>query len=224
MASQFLAPFRARPRMVGAIGVGLAVALALRFIPNELRWSTRAIFSWDAGAIYFICACVLLMVNQAQKEIQQRAAGQDEGRGMILALVTIAASASLAAIAVELSLAHHEKGIAQVLRVGLGVTTVALSWFLVQLIYALHYAHEYYGAVDGQPKSLRGGLFFPGKEPPDYWDFLHFSVVIGVAAQTADIAFTSKTMRRTGTIHSVFAFVFNTVVLALTINLVAGLF
>lgn len=224
MIRRFIAPFLARPRMVGAIGVGLVVALALRFIPNELRWSTRTIFAWDAGAIYFIWACVLLMMNQAQKDIQQRAARQDEGRGMILALVTIAASASLAAIAVELSLAQHEKGLAQILRVGLGVATVALSWFVVQLIYALHYAYEYYGAVDGRPKAVRGGLTFPGGEPPDYWDFLHFAVVIGVAAQTADIAFTSKTMRRTGTVHSVFAFVFNTVVLALTINLVAGLF
>ena len=61
-------------------------------------------------------------------------------------------------------------------------------------------------------------------EPPDYWDFLHFATIIGVAAQTADVAFGSKSMRRTGTVHGMVAFIFNTVVLALTINLLAGLF
>ena len=65
---------------------------------------------------------------------------------------------------------------------------------------------------------------FPGGEPPDYWDFLHFSIVIGVAAQTADIAFTDRRLRRLGTAHSLIAFVFNTLIVALTINLVAGLF
>jgi uncharacterized membrane protein len=65
---------------------------------------------------------------------------------------------------------------------------------------------------------------FPGKEAPDYWDFLHFSIVIGVASQTADIAFTDKALRRLGTAHSLFAFAYNTVIVALTINLLAGLF
>jgi uncharacterized membrane protein len=70
----------------------------------------------------------------------------------------------------------------------------------------------------------RGGLKFPGGEAPDYWDFLHFSVIIGVACQTADIEFTAKPLRRIGALHGVLSFVFNTVALALTINLLAGLF
>jgi len=102
---------------------------------------------------------------------------------------------------------------------------VAVSWFLVQLIFALHYAHEYFMPVDpdGQD-TCAGGLAFPGDEVPDFWDFLHFSIVIGVASQTADIGWTRRTLRRIGTVHCVIAFVFNTAVLALGINLVAGLF
>ena len=69
-----------------------------------------------------------------------------------------------------------------------------------------------------------GGLKFPGDQEPDNWDFVHFAVVIGVASQTADIAFTAKRLRRIGTVHSVISFTFNTAVLALTINLLAGLF
>ncbi|MFX8664596.1 DUF1345 domain-containing protein, partial [Acinetobacter baumannii] len=85
------------------------------------------------------------------------------------------------------------------------------------LIFALHYAHEYY--AEGDDGAVGAGLAFPGKGDPDYWDFLHFSLVIGVASQTADIAFTTKALRRIGSVHSLIAFAFNTVVLALTINL-----
>jgi uncharacterized membrane protein len=93
----------------------------------------------------------------------------------------------------------------------------------MQYVFALHYAHEYYDPDENCAGDSKG-LAFPGGEPPDYWDFLHFSIIIGVAAQTADIAFTSKGLRRIGTLHSLVAFAFNTVIVALTINLLAGLF
>jgi len=95
---------------------------------------------------------------------------------------------------------------------------------MVQLVFALHYAHEYYDENPDCDGHDMQGLLFPGEELPDYWDFWHFSIVIGVAAQTADISFTSKTLRRIGTVHSLVAFAFNTVIVALTINLLAGLF
>ena len=73
-------------------------------------------------------------------------------------------------------------------------------------------------------RKIKGGLGFPGGTLPDYWDFLHFAVVIGVASQTADIAFTAQRLRRIGTVHSIVSFVFNAAILGLTINIVAGLF
>jgi uncharacterized membrane protein len=108
--------------------------------------------------------------------------------------------------------------------VALAFVTVALSWMMVQVIFALHYAHEYYDENEDCGGEDMKGLLFPGGELPDYWDFVHFSIVIGAAAQTADIAFTSKALRRIGTVHSLVSFAFNTVVVALTINLLAGLF
>jgi len=108
--------------------------------------------------------------------------------------------------------------------VALAFATVIASWFLVQLIFALHYAHEYYSPAPGHPERLAKGLVFPDDDTPDYWDFLYFAVVIGVASQTADVSFKTKALRRVGTVHGVIAFTFNTVVLALTINLLAGLF
>jgi uncharacterized membrane protein len=220
--------FRDRPRLVVGIATGLVVAALLWAVPNGLRPSTRAIIAWDAAGLTFITLMLLMMADCGISKIQARAKSQDEGRGLVLALATLAAAASVLAIGIELSLAKDDHGLVRVLRVGLAFATIGVSWFFAHLIFALHYAHEYYSPdiVEGENQSVgaRGGLGFPGGEPPDYWDFLHFAMVIGVASQTADITFTSKPLRRIGTLHGVLSFAFNTVVLALTINLLAGLF
>ena len=218
-----LAILASRPRLTSAVGVGLMAGVLLMLFPGNLGLSTRAILAWDVGCLWLIVALLASMSGRDDDQIRRRAAAQDEGAGLILAVVTAAAGASLAAIALELSVAREAHGLMRGVHIALAFFTVAASWLVVQLIYALHYAHEFYGAA-GAGKGVRGGLAFPGEETPDYWDFLHFAVVIGVASQTADIAFTSRTLRRIGTVHSVFSFLFNTVVLALTINLLAGLF
>lgn len=215
--------FLARPRLLAAITVGLVVwALSGAF---GLRGSTSAIFGWDATCLVFAVAVMRMMGNKTPAQIRAQAASQDQGQGVILALVTVAAAVSVWAIGLELSQAKGDHGLEKGLRVTLAFGTVAASWLMVHLIFALHYAHEYYApdAELGGDKVV-GGLGFPGGEAPDYWDFVHFSTVIGVASQTADVTFTSKTLRRIGTIHGIVAFTFNTVVLALTINLLAGLF
>jgi uncharacterized membrane protein len=100
------------------------------------------------------------------------------------------------------------------------------AWVFIHLTFALHYAHDYFDELAtelGKPLVERGGLRFPGTETPDYYDFLYFSYVIGVACQTADVDITSSLMRRTALVHCVLAFFFNSAVLALTINIAAGL-
>jgi len=220
-----LGPLATRPHLFGAFVLGVLVGGGLMLLPNDLRWSTKAIFAWDAVWGFFVGSMLFDMARSDIARIEARAVCQDEGQGVILALALAAAAASIAAVAGELSLAKADQGLIKGCRIGLAFLTVAGSWLFVQLIFALHYAHEYYSPDDDPTTDLpRGGLGFPGNEAPDYWDFLHFSVVIGAAAQTADITFTSKPLRRIGTLHSVIAFTFNTVVLALTINLLAGLF
>lgn len=217
-----------RPRLIAALAVGLAIGAGLELTPNPLAWSTRAILAWDGSVLFFLAAIFRMMGQCGVTRMQAQAASQDEGRGLVLFLSVAAASAAVLTIGAELGLAKDEHGLLRGLRVLLAFATMAMSWMFVHVIFALHYAHEYYApdpteqgeADDG----LRGGLNFPGDHDPDYWDFLHFAVIIGVASQTADIEFTSRTQRRTGTIHGLVSFVFNTVVLALTINLLAGLF
>ena len=222
MAGNVFAPLIHRPRLVGAFAVGAAVAVAFAVIPNNMLWSTRAVLSWDAFCLFFIVATFRMMSECDGTKIRERAKTQDEGQHFILGLSIIAAVASLITIGAELSLAKNDHGALKLFRVLLAFATVMASWLFVQIVFALHYAHEFYGEDDsGDPH--RGGLAFPGDDLPDYWDFLHFSTIIGVAGQTADVAFTSRGLRRTGTVHGMLAFVFNTVVLALTINLLAGL-
>ena len=220
---RMLGAFVARPRLLAGVASGLVVWAACLLIPNELSLVTAAILAWDATCLAFIVLAITMMWGADPARMRAIAATQDQGQGVILAIAVAAAAASIWAIARELSAAKADEGLVKALRVGLVFATVAASWLMVQMIFALHYAHEYYAPDDDTPRDA-GGLQFPGGELPDYWDFLHFSVVIGVACQTADVSFTSKELRRIGTVHGVVAFVFNTVVLALTINLLAGLF
>lgn len=215
--------FAARPKLTTSLAAGLAVGLACLVFAPALQPSSCAIAGWDAFCALYLAQVLIVIFNKAPQDIRERAAVEDQGAAVILVLIVAACAASVAGVAFELSLAHHEHGLAKAWHVAVAVATVAGSWFLMQVVYALHYAHAYYVADVDTGKDT-GGLTFPGGEAPDYWDFLHFSVVIGVAAQTADIAFTSKQLRRLGTAHSLIAFIFNTLIVALTINLVAGLF
>jgi uncharacterized membrane protein len=90
-------------------------------------------------------------------------------------------------------------------------------------MFALHYAHSFYGDADGPADAEARGLAFPGRAEPDYWDFLYFSFTIGMTFQVSDVQIEGHRLRRTALVHGVLAFFFNVVVLALTINIIAGL-
>jgi uncharacterized membrane protein len=221
---RWLTIFAARPRLMGAALAGAVAGLALaRFAPG-LPGVTDIVIGWDVVAVLFMLSVTGALIGHSPDDIRARADREDEGRGLILALVLIAATASIAAIGAELSLAKTAHGWMRAAHVALAFGTVAASWLMVQIVFALHYAHEYYDEIPDCDGHDMKGLDFPGEQLPDYWDFVHFAVVIGVACATADIDFTSKALRRIGTVHSLVAFAFNTMIVALTINLLAGLF
>ncbi|MBN9061240.1 MAG: hypothetical protein BGP06_05565 [Rhizobiales bacterium 65-9] len=208
--------FRLRPTTAAAILVAVAVAL---LAPSSFSPSTRALLGWDAGAAYFIVAIAITMMRTDLKALQRRARELDGGRASILVVTLIAAAMSVVAIVVDLAAAKASNGYGASV-VALAVATIALSWTLVNMMFALHYAHEFYMPDDGGDP---GGLKFPGDAAPLYGDFVHFAFVIGVANQTADIMITSPSLRRVVTAHGIAAFVFNTTIIALTINIAAGL-
>jgi uncharacterized membrane protein len=217
----FFGPFAARPRLAMAFAGGLLVTTGARFLAG-LQSTTALILGWDSLCLVFVVSMLWTMAESSPDAIRARAAIDDEGRLTILTIVLVAAVASIVAIALELSLAKNAHGLERAVRIGLAFVTVAASWFMVHLVFALHYAHGYYDR-DEQGTDAQG-LLFPGGGEPDYWDFLYFALIIGVASQTADIAISAKPLRRLNTVHALFSFSFNTVILALTINLLAGLF
>jgi len=93
-----------------------------------------------------------------------------------------------------------------------------LSWGFIHTMFALHYAHDYYG----EHGAGKGGLAFPGEQVPDYWDFVYFAFVIGMTSQVSDVAVASRPIRRTVNAHGVVSFFFNTALLALSVNLAAS--
>jgi uncharacterized membrane protein len=216
-----LQPFAARPRLLGGLFAGLAVFFLAS--PWIGRAATRGLIAWDVGVIVFLALAVHSMIDADHERMRARAREHDEGRHFILLLAIGAAIASVAALAAELASAKGQVAGEEAMRVGLTVVTIMLSWTFVQFIFALHYAHVFYGEAEDPEASHREGLEFPGDDPPDYWDFLHFSMIIGATAQTADITIVSKELRRIGTVHSMIAFAFNTAILALTINIASGL-
>src|SRR5215470_5382340 len=196
---------RARPRLASSIAAGIVVALAL---PSHLLVMTRCLIGWDAGVTLYLVLVSTLMTRAGVEHMRRNAALQDEGRVALLVLTVVAAAASLGAILVELSTgAGHARTAAQL---ALATTTIVLSWIFIHTIFALHYAHDFYGERGGK----ESGLNFPGDEQPDYWDFVYFSFVIGMTCQVSDVAITSKSIRRTANAHGIVSFFFNVALLA----------
>jgi len=181
---------------------------------------TRWLIAWNCGTLLYVLLAAVMMVRSSHDHMRQRAALHDDGQLAILGVVVVAAIASLAAIAGELVLVTRLQGLTRILHVTLAGFTLLSSWAFIQVMFALHYAHEYYATlVEGR----RPALDFPGDERPDYGDFFYFAAIIGTSGQTADVSLVSKAMRRIGTVHCILAYLFNTTLLALLINIGAGL-
>ena len=211
---------RVHPRLISSVLVAISLFLAL---PSSLAWSARIIPSLDLGGGLFLTLTWLMMVHATPERMRRRARLQDEGRVTILVLTVGAALFSIAAIGIELRGVKDQTSPIMALRLGLAIASIVVSWLVTHTMFALHYAHSYYGDGDGGADDQEGGLSFPQSEHPDYWDFLYFAFVIGMTAQTSDVAIGSRAMRRLALAHSVLSFFFNTVILALSINIVAGL-
>jgi uncharacterized membrane protein len=210
-----LIPARLRPRLLGSALLG---ALVFALLPAGWRVNSRLLVAWDFGVLCYLVVAITMAARSSTSTTEARAAREDEGEVVVLALTLVAAVASLAAIAVELYGIHDDGAGQQVFRLTVAAITILCSWFFVHTIYAIHYAHEFYGDA-----GERQGLKFPHEGRPDYWDFLYFSFNLGAAAQTSDVLVTSKRMRRLVLAHTILAFLFNTTILALAVNVGAGL-
>ena len=207
-------------RLHAKLAIGALVGLVFVFMaPFELLTTTRLLVGWDIGIGLYLALVHFTMWHCDIDRIRLRAAEQDEGAFVILLLTMAATFASLIAIVFALGgskQAPHQQAAVLIL---LTFGTILLSWLFVHTIFALHYAHEYYGE---RRDGIIGGLNFPGDQDPDYWDFFYFSLVIGMTSQVSDVAITSRSIRRVATMHGALSFFFNVTVLALTVNMVSN--
>ena len=211
---------RARPRLFIAAAIAIAVGIA---IPYDIapHAATRWLVAWNAGTCLYVLLAAIMMIRSSHHHMRHRAQIQDEGQIVILSLVVVSTIASLAAIAGQLAVVKDLHGLLKTEHIALAGLTVLSSWAFIQIMFALHYAHDYYmEACHARPP----GLAFPDDAAPDYGDFFYFACVIGTSGQTADVSFTSKPMRRIGSVHCILAYLFNTTVLALLINIGASMF
>ena len=209
---------RLRPRFMWSVAMAL-VALAL--VPHHLPGAVRGAIVWNVGGLTYLLLAARGMWGCGADRIRSRAARQDDSAFVILAIILLAICASFAAIAELITTAKNLSAGARMPLLGLAALTIFVSWLVTQVAFTLHYAHEYYAPDHaGEPA---GGLVFPEDGHPDYGDFFYFSTSIGATSQTSDVAIRTKALRRLVTLHAIVSFFFNTMVLALTINLAASL-
>lgn len=210
---------RGHARLFAAIAIGVGCLLLL---PANLAPRMRGIAAWDIGVAAYLALIAMLFATTRLNQMQARADAQQDGEWTLFFLVLVGATASFAAIISEFSSMKGEPGSAKELKLALVAATLALSWLVTHAVFALRYAHEFYTRPPGAAQ-VDGGLVFPGEEHPDYWDFLYFAIVLGMTFQVSDVQITSRKLRRLATLHGLMGFLFNTVIIALTVNLASGL-
>lgn len=212
--------FSAFHKLLFSVGFGLLTASIVFFTGFEIL--TGFIISWDAFSICLIALSWITFFITNAKELCIQAQKQDESRYTIFLIVLASVCISLVAIIFVVK-TTDENLIRKELHTIFSMLGVALSWFLLHTTFTLRYAHLYYVDTLSKENLHRGGINFPGgKDEPDYFDFAYFSFVIGMTFQVSDVQITSKNIRRVVLLHGLISFIFNTIIVALTINTIAN--
>lgn len=203
--------FDASHRLNIALGVALVVFLVA---PGAFTDPVHMTISWVAFALTILLLMWMSILIAHPRDLPKLSRIEDSSRVLILVFVLSAAIASLVAVA---SLLNAISDVNRIQYIFLAMLAVASSWTLVHTLFTLRYAHLFYGDTLTQARRP-GGLSFPDDEEPDYLDFAYFSFVIGMTSQVSDVAITSKRIRRVALAHGVLSFLFNTIIIAMTVS------
>jgi uncharacterized membrane protein len=219
--------YDARHRTVASFAVAVVVALCTF---GRLSREVQLIAIWNSFALTTLALAWLRIITSDPLTAVRTAKIEDTSRVAIFSVVVIGALASLAAVVSVLATAKAFHGRVFLTHILLAIGTVICSWTLLHTIFALHYAHHYYRRNgddrdddDRDDDEPGDGLEFPNTKRPDFLDFTYFSFVIGMTFQVSDVQITSPSIRRLALVHGLLSFLFNTVILALAINLASGL-
>ena len=209
---------QSRPILTLSTASGLLIWFCLPILFPTDGW-VRFVLSWNAFSVLYLSCALTLMYRCSPAQARVRALRQDDGNYVILFMVILSAIVCLISMVMVLGIAKNLQGADRIQHIVLATMTVLTSWLFTQVMFANHYAHDYF---INERNGENAGLLFPGSDDPDFIDFLYFSCVIGTSGQTADVNITTRAMRRLGLLHCVLAFFFNTTLIALTINIAAG--
>ena len=199
-------------------------ALTFLGLHGRVTLSTQLVVSWNAFALVIIILAWFVLSTKDPYEARRNARLQDASATFLFVLVISAATASLLAVGLLLGSARNLSPTGLAGHIALSVTAVVFSWGLVHTLFALRYAHFYFwDARKVERHAISGGLIFPGKESPNYFDFAYFSFVIGMTCQVSDVQVSSSQLRRLALVHGLISFAFNTAILAMFVNIIAGL-
>jgi len=216
----FLITLAHRPRLIAGAALMVATYLALIVAPVVEREATRLLVAWNVGSwAYLVLMTHFILRGNADPRVDGRP--EDENQWVLLVLGVIATSASLAAIVWELGPVKTMEGFAKAWRLALVGATILSAWTFIQVMFAIHYAGVYFGAV---AESEPGGLEFPGEREPGWTERVYQAFTVGCTFASSDTNVRSSRMRRISVIQGVVGFFFNTVILALAINIAAGFF
>jgi uncharacterized membrane protein len=215
-----IAPYTAGRRLLISACVGLGVGALLGIFVPSLGWAIHLLAGWDAAGLSLLALAWWRIGHENSVQTRRHAAAEDPGRTLVWLLVLLASTVSLFAAGFVMRRAHHiaPNDTAFSILLGLCLTAVVSAWALTHTAYSLRYAHLYYRDDD----DGEGGLEFPGKIDPDGFDFAYFSFTLGMCFQVSDVCITNRTIRRTVLSHALLSFLYNTVVLALALNLMLG--
>lgn len=218
MASRLLTPYRvlrARLPLVVCYALGAVICLVL---PQSL--AIRAVVGWDAGSFLYLAATFFVFIRTLDRDISLDAKSHQEGEWTVFAIIVLGAIMSFASIFLFSQAADRKAH--ESLFLAFVAITLALSWAVTHTSFAYRYAHEYY-SYDLGGKKVDGGIDFPKDDRPDYLDFVYFSFVLGMTFQVSDCDITSKKLRRLATLQGIIGFLFNSIILAITVNIAASL-
>ena len=199
--------------LAGLATTGIAAALGARGM-------VLGLIGWSGGVAAYLLLALWLAQRFDAAQVRHRARSMDPPGALLLASMLAAIVISVVAIAMLLGQVKQLGAAARAAHIALAMVSLAGSWLMIHMLYAFHYAHSYYRDDDA---PTEGGLDFPGKAEPDYADFMYHAFVIGMTSQVSDVQVTSREMRRLTLVHGLLSFGFNMLVLALSINVVAGL-
>ena len=204
--------FLQRPRLSGAAAFALVLFAAL---DTTLARGQALLLTFDIACAIYLGSVAWMMARTTPQSFHRRAERQVEWKWTVLVLSLVLSGVVLLSLRTELHASKEASG----MDLALAGTSIVLSWLFFSVVFAQQYAHsDHLERLRGKP-----GLLFPGDATPDYWDYLYFAVVLSMTFQTSDVNIADRGLRHMALLHSVVAFFFNVFIIALTVNVVAGL-